>query len=107
MDAIVLGPAGGDDDDRRPDPLVPGRLDQLPAVDAGQHEVEHADVGLFVAEPCEPLRAVADRDRVEAGGAEMPRHTLRDDLVVLDDENLGHAWLHYRARPGWGGVTRW
>ena len=93
MHAVVLGAAGGDDDDRRADPLVPRRLDQLPAVDAGQHQVEHADVRLLVAEPREPLRAVADRDRVEAGGAEMPRHSLRDHLVVLDDQNFRHGSL--------------
>ena len=97
--SIVLGASGRDDDDRRADPFVARRLDQLPAVHARQHQVEDADVGPLVAQPRQPLRAVADRDRVESGGAEVPRHSLRDDFVVFDDEDLGHACVHYRLRP--------
>jgi len=89
--AVVLGAASRDDDDRGADPLAPHRLDQLPAVDAGQHQVEHAGVGLLVAEPRQSLVAVADPDRVEAGSAEMAGHPLGDHLVVLDDQHLRHT----------------
>ena len=91
VDAVVLGAARGDDDDRRADPLVAGGLDELPAVNAREHQIEHADVGLLVAKPRETLRPVPDGHRIEAGGAEMARHSLGDDLVVLDDQNLRHA----------------
>src|SRR5918999_2458202 len=50
VDAVVLGPAGADDDDRRADALGARRLDHAPAVPAGKHEVEHADVGMLVAQ---------------------------------------------------------
>ncbi len=56
----------------------------------GQHQVEDAGIRLLVAEPREPLVAVTDPDRVEAGRAEMARHALRDHLVVLDDQHLRH-----------------
>ena len=53
VDPVVLGAARADDDDRRADPLAARLLDHAPAVDAGQHQVEDADVGLLVAEPGE------------------------------------------------------
>ena len=74
MHAIVLRAAGRDDDDRRPDPLRARLLDHAPAVDAGEHEVEDADVGPLVAEPREPGLAVGDADGVEPRGLEMARH---------------------------------
>jgi hypothetical protein len=96
MDAVVLGPARRHDHDRRPDSLGPHGLDQLPAVEAGQHQIEHAGVRLLEAEACEALLAVRHPRGVEAGGVQVPRHALRDDLVVLDDQHLRHR-CHYRA----------
>ena len=81
-------PAGGDDDDRRADPLAARLLDHLPAVEPGEHEVEHADVGPLVAESCEARLAVRDADGVEPCRLEVPRHPLSDDVVVLDDQDL-------------------
>ena len=86
----MLGAARRDDDDRRADPLAACLLDHLPAVEAGEHQVEDADVGALVAEPCEPRLAVRDPDRVEPGRLEVPRHPLGDDVVVLDDQDLRH-----------------
>ena len=57
---VVLGAAGGDDDDRRADALAARLLDHLPAVEAREHQVEHADVGALEAEPGEPGLAVRD-----------------------------------------------
>jgi hypothetical protein len=37
----------------------------------------------------------------------VPRHTLRDDLVVLHDENLGHCRFHYRLQLRWRRVDEW
>ena len=90
VDAVVLGAAGGDHDDRRADPLAARLLDHLPAVEAGEHQVEDADVGALVAQPREPGLAVRDADRVEAGRMEVTRHPLGDDVVVLDDQDLRH-----------------
>ena len=57
----------------------------------GEHQVEHADVGALEAEAGEPGLAVGDADRVEAGGLEVARHALGDDVVVLDDQDLRHC----------------
>ena len=38
-------------------------------------------------------RAARDADGLEAGRSQVPRHAVADDLVVLDDENLGHPRL--------------
>ena len=105
MHAVVLGTARGDDDDRSRDPFGAHRLDQLPAVEAGEHEIEDARVGLLVSESRESLLAVGDPDRVESGRAEVSRHPLGDDLVVFDDEHLGHR-CHYRDMPVRDGSPR-
>ncbi len=88
--AVVLGAAGGDDDDRRADSLAAGLLDHLPAVEAREHQVEHADIGALEAEAGKPGLAVGDAHRVESGGLEVARHALGDDVVVLDDQDLRH-----------------
>ena len=102
----MLGPAGADDDDRRADPLAARLLDHAPPVDAGEHQVEHADVGLLVAEPRKTRLAVRDADGVEAGRREVPRHALGDHVVVLDDENLRHG-VHDASRTCSRGVKEW
>ena len=89
--AVVLGAARGDDDDRRADALAARLLDHLPAVEAGQHQVEHADVGTLEAQPGQAGLAVGDADGVEPGRLEVTRHALGDDVVVLDDQDLRHA----------------
>jgi hypothetical protein len=88
--AVVLGPAGADDDDRRADPLGPGRLDQAPAVALRQHQVEDAHVRVLVPQACEPLLPAAGDHGVEALGRQMRGHPLCDHLVVLDDQHLRH-----------------
>ena len=90
VDAVVLGAARGDDDDRRADSLAPRLLDHLPAVEAGQHQVEHADVRPLVAQPRKAGLAVRDPDGVEPRRLEMTRHPLGDQVVVLDDQDLRH-----------------
>ena len=89
--AVVLGPARGDDDDRRADPLGARRLDQLPPVELGEHQVEHADVRILVAEAREAELTAADDDRVEPGRNQVACHPVRDHVVVLDDQDLGHV----------------
>ena len=101
--AVVLGAAGADRDDRRPDPLGAGLLDQAPAVEAGQHHVEHEHVGLLVAEAGEALLAARHPQRVEPGGAELAHDPLCDDVVVLDDQHLGHSPVIMLIADGGGG----
>ena len=88
--AVVLGAAGGDDDDRRADALGARRLDQLPAVELGEHQVEHADVRVLEAKPRQPELAAADQIGSKPAAREMPRHPVGDHAVVLDDQDLRH-----------------
>ena len=62
---VVLGAARADRDDGRADALRARSLDQPPAVEPGQHHVEHEDVGPLVAQPREALLAVRHPERVE------------------------------------------
>ena len=89
--AVVLGAASGDDDDRRADPFGAGRLDQLPAVELRQHEVEDADVRVLEAQARQAELAPPDDDRVESGRPEVPRHPIGDHVVVLDDQHACHV----------------
>jgi hypothetical protein len=90
--AVLLTSARAHDDDRSADPFLPRRLDDLPPVELGKHQVEHADVGALVAQACKCGRALADPDRVEARNAQMTRHAVCDDVVVLDDQHLWHPF---------------
>jgi hypothetical protein len=99
-DAVDLAAARADDDDRSADAFLARGLDHAPAVELGEHQVEHAHLRALVAETCERRSAVGDPDRVEPGGTHVTRHAVGDDLVVLDDQDLRHRvnpW--HRARP--------
>ncbi len=107
--AIVLRAARRDDDDRRADALAANGLDEVPAVEPGQHEVEDADVGVLEAEPSESLLAARRRGSVEPGGLEVLHHPACDDLVVLDDQDLGHrvpTIVGWRRKTGERRVNR-
>ena len=97
--AVVLGAARRDDQDRRADPLGARLLDQRPAVEAGQHQIEHEHVGPLVPQPCEADLARTHADRVEPGRVEVLRHALGDRVVVFDDQDLGHAILTLMTDP--------
>ena len=56
---VVLGAARRDDDDRRADSLATRLLDHLPAVEPGEHQVEHADVGPLEAQSRQPVSPFA------------------------------------------------
>src|SRR4051794_39572254 len=91
VDAVVLGAAGADDDDRRADPLCARGLDEAPAVEPGEHQIEHHDVWRLVAQSRQANLASADGDRVEAGPRQVLRHRRGDHVIVLHDQNLGHS----------------
>src|SRR5919197_3639369 len=88
--AVVLGPACADDDDRSPDALGARRLDQAPAVEARQHQVEDDDVRRLIPKAGQTDLAAPDGDRVESRPREVLGHARRDHLVVLDDQHLRH-----------------
>ena len=89
--AVVLGAARRDDDDRRADPFGARHLDQLPAVELRQHQVEHADVRVLVAQTREPELTAADDDGVETGSDEVACHPVCDHVVVFDNQDSRHG----------------
>src|SRR6478736_6169251 len=97
--AVVLGAAGRHHQDRRADPFGARLFDQRPAVEPGQHQVEHEHVGALVAQPGEPDLACADAHRVEPRRGQVLRHAVGDRVVVFDDEDLGHAILSLVTDP--------
>ena len=114
MNAIVLGTARRHHDDRCADALRTRLLDDSPAVDSREHEVEDADVGPLVAKAREPRLAVRDADGVETCCLEMAGHATSDDVVVLNDQDFGHSVTDYGdlvgrtgPRNGWQPVTGW
>ena len=88
---VVLGPAGGHGDDRRADPLPARRLGYRPAIEAGQHHVDHGHIGPLIAELGQAALAILDPLHLEAGMAQMLEHHTRNDGVVLDHEHASHA----------------
>ena len=57
-DLVVLVAAGADGENRRHQALVAGALDQAPAIEARQHQVDDADVGTLEAQLAQALGAV-------------------------------------------------
>ncbi len=90
MNPVVLRASRADDNDGRSDPLGACGLDHAPPVQAGEHQVEDADVGLLVPEPPKPELPLRHEERLEARGGEVLGHPLADHLVVLEDEDTVH-----------------
>ena len=89
-DLVVLVAARADGEDRRHQALVAGALDQPPAVEARQHEVDDAHVGALEAQLAQALRAVLGPFDVVARVAQVRPHRPGDDAVVLDYEHCSH-----------------
>ena len=94
-DLVVLVAARADGQDRRHQALVARPLDQAPAVEARQHEIDDAHVGPLEAQLAQALGAVIGPLDVESRGAQVRPHRPRDDAVVLDYEHCGHPDTGY------------
>jgi len=105
--AVVLRAPRADDHDRSADSFGARRLDHPPAVHARQHQVEDAHIRLLVAQAREAGLALVHPKRIESRSVEMARHPARDDVVVLDDENLRHVYLDDARWRGVGVVNKW
>jgi hypothetical protein len=88
---------GRQDDDRRVARLADAPRD-LEAVQHGQHEVEHDEVGVEFAELREAGDAVVGDDGLVALGLQLEVDELGDLLLVLDDEDQGFAF-HETSLP--------
>jgi hypothetical protein len=101
VDTILFGSTGADDDDRRADSLRPGGADQLPAVEAGEHQVEHADLRTLEAQPRERHVALANAERIEARLRQVAGDRVCNHVVVFDDEHAAHdSFRSSPQRPG-------
>jgi hypothetical protein len=89
---VALLVLGRKDDHRRIGIVGAHALDDLDAVELGQHHVEQDEVGLVRAEQLERLLAVVGADGAEALEPQVHLQPLQDRRVVLDDEHaIGHG----------------
>ena len=59
-----------------------------------QHDVEHDEIGILLAEPLESLLAVAGRDDAESLAFERIRQELLNGFLVVDEQDgrwVGHT----------------
>ena len=63
----------------------------LQPADAGEHEVEHHDVGGRAGREGQGGRAVGGPVHVEAGPFQVGAHDVPDRGVVVDDEGAAHG----------------
>ena len=96
-DLVGLGAPRGDEEDRHPAELA-DPLDDLPAVEAGQGDVEDHEVRMVVVEP--PQRVVAARgdDRPVAGVAHPELEERGELRLVLDDRGSAQPRRCSRTR---------
>src|SRR5205807_8347636 len=90
-DAIDLVGLGGEHDDRK---RRGGRIGAYPpahleTVDAGQHQVEHDQIGQPLAQAGQRLGAVAGGVTAKAVAGEMVDDQVPDVRLVLDDQDVG------------------
>src|SRR5262249_42297183 len=87
---VVFRVAHRQDDDRnRRPPAQP--TDHVDAVDAGQPEVEHHDVGMMMTGELQRLLAVGCKVDFVPARAEVDRQRAQDLRLVVDDETSAHA----------------
>jgi hypothetical protein len=97
-DLVVLVAASAHGQDRRHQALVTCALDQSPAVQARQHQVDDADVGPLEAQLAQAAVAVVGPLDVESAGAQMRPHCACDHAVVLDHEYRSHPEVCHSRR---------
>ena len=66
-------------------------LADLHAIAAGQHQVEHDQVGMIGLHPRHGVEAVRDALRFEARRLEVVGHQLGELRLVFDDQDLAHG----------------
>ena len=98
---VRLGAQGGQHDDRDVAGLAEGPA-HLEAVDPGQHQVEHHQVGRPLSEQPQRRLAGVGLERVVAVGAQVGEHDLAHRRVVVNDHHAGHARSSRRETSGTG-----
>src|SRR5690554_2537452 len=85
-DAFVEGVLRRQEQDRHVVAPAAGPLEHLEAIDVGQHDVEHDDVGVELADELDRRLAVARRAHVPALIAQRHRHELGERRLVVDHD---------------------
>ena len=82
---IVFRPPGGRDDDRDAGGgrIAPEGFENFDAVHPGQHNIQHNQLGLGMAQGIEQPHAVPEALRLEAGRPQGIQHQLPDAVVIL------------------------
>ena len=99
-DAVVLLAEGGQHHDRQIGSAPAEPPAHLEAVDAGEHEVEHHDVGRARRGGGQGVDAVRRAQHRHAGALEIRGDDVADGLVVIDDQSGAHATQDRRGRRG-------
>ncbi len=86
QDAVVLVATGGKHDDRHR-PLPPHPPAHLQAVHAGEHQVEHDQVGPVRGGAGEGCGAVVRAVDDVTGAVQIPGDDLGDGRIVVDDQD--------------------
>ena len=82
---VVLRSPGGRDDDRDAGGggIAPEGFENFNAVHSGQHDIQHNELGLGMAQRVEQSHTVPEALRLEAGRPQGIQHQLPDAVVVL------------------------
>ena len=78
-------------DDRDGVEPLPERPRDRPAVDQGEVQIEQHQVRLLGIHLIQGVAPVPRHDDLEAATTQAPRQEIREFVVVLDDEKLGHG----------------
>lgn len=89
LDLLVGGVPGGEHDDRHPGPAAQP-LDHVDAVEVGQAQVEHHDVGVAGGGELEGGGTVVGRVDLVLAGLEVDHQGAHDLRFVVDHEHPGH-----------------
>jgi hypothetical protein len=89
VDLLPAVQAAGQDDDRYRGPGAQ-LADDLDAVEVGQAEVEHDQVGVLAGGGVQGLHAVAGGDDLVLAGVQVDPQRPQDLRFVVDDEQPGH-----------------
>ena len=104
--AVLLRAERGQHDDRE---VAAGTdaAEHLETIDAGQHHIEHDEVGPLVSHHRQRGLAVGRLRDVVPLGAQVGQHHLADGRVVVDDEHVRHQGVPLWSSAGWVRLPRY
>ena len=113
VDLVMLGAARRNDNHGHTKMVFSNRFGYGPAIEAGQHQIDHGYVWAGVAEASQAALTILGEVDIEAGMPQVHDHGFSEDGVVFDYENAWH-WLQSTGltvgdglQHGRGVVSKW